>query len=692
MVRFNLHRIAKIATPLLVALLLVALFVQGSSIRALRAEIDTLRTGITGELAEATRLSQTIEANQRTATENLGEVRRLLNLSPGTYRFSNESGTPDPSLSSSSGSGTSGTSPSYPDQLFFRGVDRIRSEAAINARERELATSLPAALRSVLATANQTLSLQSTGRLRWSVVDDAGARWVDIEAKPDSFILRTATGEVVDAESVNAVTDAVQSAIETVADRFNRFERVTARIDAYLAAADTTALLAGRNLIQGETKEGAGRREYSFVTADTGATAFSALVERVPWRMSIDGASVETPDAAAFIATLERRIEQTDPRTAAERATAAAFERIREIAADPAFSAYLADRGLRLRTEPRETLDFFLFELIDETGSAVGSFAVQKIRGTIYLADADELIITTLSDATQNPLTSPVEATRATGSTELPDAFPPGFRPARNDGTNVLLFGTHEEKADSIMLVHLSPEKTISMISIPRDIWWKQRKLNYYHEIFGSEALVAEISEMIAQPIDGWISVDMYAFIEVVDILGGIDVTLEESLIDPTYRVREEGRWSTLYYEAGTHHLSGIEALRLARSRHTSNDFDRAARQQKILAALREKINTLHAGNLDRVYSLVETVSRYIESSYSVWELAQFYLGYRNAEIVNRTGLTFDNVLYSTYSDFYLRGIDEEDAADDAFRGAWILLPRENDWDVIPWFVSENIR
>ena len=249
-------------------------------------------------------------------------------------------------------------------------------------------------------------------------------------------------------------------------------------------------------------------------------------------------------------------------------------------------------------TEPRETLDFFLFDLIRSDGTRFGSFGVQKGRGEIYLMDADEIVITSLDNAPRSPIEDARAVADSGADTTLPDEFPPGFQARTAEGTNIVLFGTHENKADTIMLVHLSPQKTISMISIPRDIWWQQRKLNYYYEVYGSDALVAELSEMIAQPIDGWISVDMYAFIEVVDVLGGIEVTLDEPLIDPTYRVRDDGQWSTLYYDAGTHHLTGVESLRLARSRHTSNDFERAARQQMILAALRARSTNCTPGTL----------------------------------------------------------------------------------------------
>lgn len=201
-----------------------------------------------------------------------------------------------------------------------------------------------------------------------------------------------------------------------------------------------------------------------------------------------------------------------------------------------------------------------------------------------------------------------------------------------------------------------------------------------------------QVEAILARPIDGWVRIDMYAFIEVVDILGGIEVTLEEPLIDPTYRVREEGEWRTLNYAAGTHQLGGVEALRLARSRHTSNDFERAMRQQQILDALRQRLNELNAGSLDRVYQLMETVGDYVDSSFSVWELAQFYLAYRSAPIVNRTGMTFDNVLYNTWSNLYLQGLERSEVDESFFLGEWILLPRDDNWSVIPWFVEQNIQ
>ena len=66
------------------------------------------------------------------------------------------------------------------------------------------------------------------------------------------------------------------------------------------------------------------------------------------------------------------------------------------------------------------------------------------------------------------------------------------------------------------------------------------------------------MTEVTGLKIDYYLSVDMYAFIDVVNALGGIDVTLDSEVRDPTYKiVRENGSEGTLYYPPGTYHLNG---------------------------------------------------------------------------------------------------------------------------------------
>lgn len=192
--------------------------------------------------------------------------------------------------------------------------------------------------------------------------------------------------------------------------------------------------------------------------------------------------------------------------------------------------------------------------------------------------------------------------------------------------------------------------------------------------------------------IAGYVGVDMYAFIDVINILGGIDVELKSDISDPTYKIRDNGIWKTLYYSKGKHHLNGLEALRIARSRHTSSDFGRSDRQQLILKGVKDKLNELNISDMDKVYSIFKTADRYLDTNISTMEMISIFMKYKNSDIEKKDGLSVFNVLYNTYSNIYNLK-DKSRQFDDNFnRGAWILLPRNDDWNVIKWYINGLIN
>lgn len=665
--------------------LIVVLFFRISMIQN---EIRSLRGGIQTEVEAQNQRTVLLESNQRQAVTDLQELRRLMNMSPGSYRFP-DTGPASPTPSTAPTATLSADA--IPNELFYQGIERIEWDRRLTELERDLTPVIPELITSALRAVSEDLAIASTGRLEWTVSDSDGSMWLRVVAEPDAATLYSPIADPIRRETVYALSDEIAPTLRSVAERFGSYRAGVEELIAFLNHSSFQQRLQEQDLALGKRDRRPGLFVQPFVTLDGGTEVFSVTFRRSSMEYEVD--DDPTGSLAKTRTVINELVASIDPRTAGKQRVGAAFDRIAEVAQDDTFREYLDQRELSLDLDARDTQDFYLFDIVRSNGSLFGSFAVQKGLGTIYLTDSDEIVITQLRNAASAPLTMEEKQEETqTRSTLLPDEYPPGFRVGHTDGTNIVLLGIHEERADSIMLVHLSPERTISMISIPRDIWWRQRKLNYYHEVYGSEALVEEISTLVDQPIDGWIAIDMYAFIDVVDILGGITVTLDEPLVDPTYQTREHGEWGTLSYEAGTHHLSGIEALRLARSRHSSNDFDRASRQQTILEALRDRFGALHAGDIGKLYGLVETIMRYVESSYSPWEIAQFYLRYRDAAIVNKTGITFDNVLYATWSNLYLRGLEEDEVSSDFYKGAWILLPREGDWNVIPWFISENLR
>lgn len=696
------------------AIAAILITVAALRIVSLERELQELRTGLATEVERQNTRTQYLESNQRQATTHLRQVRELLNLSPGAYRFPGEDDTAASPGAEDDGGGTDPAPRGRAPQIIAA-IDRLRTEQDLERLSRRLADTLPPALEPRLP-ANTTL--RSSGRLRW-VVERNDTSLVTLLATPDQWVLAPALGETTEL-SVPDADPAADAVLATVAEETRRLvdegAAVAARY-AELQAAVSDAFAADRIRVRTEElallatplRPLAGNPWEAAVRVraiDADDDLFGVRVTAVPPAVTVDGTPVTLDGAptAAITDAVLARLDRIDPRTAGQRAVDRAVAEIRQALTDPGVQAALEAENLRVATELRESIDFFYLDFIGSDGRT-GAIAVQKDVGTVYLTDAHDVVVTTLDRAADDPLAAVRRAVVAAGTVgaaagagagdrSLPEDFPPGFRGGEIEttGSFILLIGTHEQRADAMVLAYLSPERTISMISIPRDIWWQGRKLSYHAEIYGIDHLVEQVSAITAQAIDGWVAVDMYAFVEVVDLLGGIEVTLDEPLIDPTYRVRENGAWSTLAYSAGTHHLGGIEALRLARSRHTSNDFERAARQQQILSALRDRLNRLNAGDLDQVYSLLDTLATYVSSSYSLWEMAQLYLAYRTAPIVRRTGLTFDNVLYNTWSNLYLQGLNRSEVDDSFYLGEWILLPRDDNWAVIPWFVENNLR
>jgi LCP family protein required for cell wall assembly len=108
----------------------------------------------------------------------------------------------------------------------------------------------------------------------------------------------------------------------------------------------------------------------------------------------------------------------------------------------------------------------------------------------------------------------------------------------------------------------------------------------------GVRALERAVGALLGIRIHYHATVDFFGFMEIIDTVGGIEVTVEQGFSDPTYELWEDQYgWSI---SAGRHHLNGRETLAYVRSRKAAgeSDFTRAARQQDVLLALRDKVTS----------------------------------------------------------------------------------------------------
>jgi len=161
---------------------------------------------------------------------------------------------------------------------------------------------------------------------------------------------------------------------------------------------------------------------------------------------------------------------------------------------------------------------------------------------------------------------------------------------------------------DTLILLTVDPiTNTAGMLSIPRDMWvnipgFGYSRINTAWTLGrgaklpgGGPALTMKtVSHFTGVPIDYYVQVDFDTFIEIIDLIGGVDVYNDETLfLDPVVYGKEFPKVKLTC--CGMRHLNGRTALAYARCRHVEQgckegDIGRAKRQQKVIFGIREKV------------------------------------------------------------------------------------------------------
>ena len=201
--------------------------------------------------------------------------------------------------------------------------------------------------------------------------------------------------------------------------------------------------------------------------------------------------------------------------------------------------------------------------------------------------------------ATNTPLpTATPTATPHPGT--ISQAVPP--IPQANERINILLLGSdqlpgHADfRTDAFIVLSYNPKTgATSLISIPRDTYVYLPGL-FYQRIntameFGGFPLVQRTLEYnFGFKPSYYVLINFMGFATLVDSLGGVDVYVPHQLCDRRTNYSEH-----YCIGPGTVHMDGSLALWYARSRKTTNDFDRAARQQALIKALFAKALSLNS-------------------------------------------------------------------------------------------------
>lgn len=201
---------------------------------------------------------------------------------------------------------------------------------------------------------------------------------------------------------------------------------------------------------------------------------------------------------------------------------------------------------------------------------------------------------------------------------------------------------------DSIMLASINQDNGhVTLLSIPRDLfvaypkWYGTAgKINALYSMGISEKiwikfLAEKVSEITGQPIDNYIVIDFTWFKSIVDALWGIDIDVPKDLIDREYPDNNWG-YEVFRVSAGLQTFDGDTALKYARSRHSTSDFDRSERQQLIMKWIKEKaLSIWFLTSPEKISGLFSAIRSHIDTSLTLGEVTDIALGLKDIESKN---------------------------------------------------------
>ena len=176
---------------------------------------------------------------------------------------------------------------------------------------------------------------------------------------------------------------------------------------------------------------------------------------------------------------------------------------------------------------------------------------------------------------------------------------------------NILLIGKDgigekTSRADTMIILTVdNKHKGLKLTSIARDtlVYIPGKgydKINHSFYYGGCELLLKTINDNFDLDIKDYAIVDFKSFVDVINVLGGVEVNIEDreveglnKVIDACYGLEIENKGNNIEYitSSGNHLLNGYQALAYCRLRKIDNCFYRDARQRKVLESLAYKLS-----------------------------------------------------------------------------------------------------
>ncbi|MCU5745214.1 LCP family protein [Staphylococcus sp. SQ8-PEA] len=240
----------------------------------------------------------------------------------------------------------------------------------------------------------------------------------------------------------------------------------------------------------------------------------------------------------------------------------------------------------------------------------------------------------------------------------------------KGDPFTIALFGVDSDaqraekgggqRSDTIMVLSINPNKrTTEILSIPRDTKAEiagrnsTEKINHAYAYGGPNMAVKSLEKLLDVPIDHYATIDMDGMKEMIDTVGGIDVTSNATF---SYDGQSFSKGEQV-------HLNGAQAMAFMRSRKeegAGGDFGRQERQQIVIQGLANKLTS--ARSLTHFNALMNQIKNNVKTDLSLGELSKVRSHYKEAnDEVNRHqlegsgGIQEDGLYYFVPSDSSLQ-------------------------------------
>lgn len=264
------------------------------------------------------------------------------------------------------------------------------------------------------------------------------------------------------------------------------------------------------------------------------------------------------------------------------------------------------------------------------------------------------------------------------------------------------------ETTDTIMFVSLNiKNQKINTISIPRDLWFYEinSKVNEIYPLSLTQTdqtsfIKEKFYRLIGQPIDHVLVFNTDNLIQFVNLIGGVEVFLENGFIDNQYPNPEYiknptsnvSKYKTVEFKSGLVHLDSNNITEFVRSRkggetiaNGGTDLARIQRQQLLLEAIINKVKT---------GQFIEN-NPHLPSLYRFWD-KEVIKDISDKDVLNMLSIIGKNVSNLTLNKIELPvGTNNKNGLiyhpSSFINKQWVFIPSDKDYKSFHQFFSDSI-